>query len=134
MVLAFPPSPSAATNRCFTAALTWQHGTFTNNANGSLSLTPYAADGLVQVMDPCAAESTAQYSYSQFELIPAWYSYVETLTGFDNIDGSAYAIQMYDDDGTGAAGTAKNVMYLVSRPPTMLPTEQLFETVLNPTT
>lgn len=52
-------------NRCFKAALTWQHGTFTLNNNGSLSLKPFAADGVVQVMDPCAATSVQQYAYSQ---------------------------------------------------------------------
>lgn len=58
--------PIAATkNRCFKAAVTWQHGTFTNNNNGSLSLKPFAADGVVQVMDPCAATSIQQYAYSQ---------------------------------------------------------------------
>lgn len=56
---------TASNNRCFKAALTWQHGTFTNNANGSLSLKPFAADGVVQVMDPCAATSVQQYAYNQ---------------------------------------------------------------------
>ncbi|CAO1624529.1 unnamed protein product [Parajaminaea phylloscopi] len=118
-------------NRCFTAALTWQHGTFTLNANGSLSLTPFAADGYVQVMDPCAATSTQIYSYNQFELIPYFYNYVEPNTGFSNIQGSAYAMQMYEDDGTGNAGAPKPMMFLVNRPPTMLPTVQLHQEVLN---
>lgn len=159
------PLPLASSNRCFTAALTWQHGTFTNNANGSLSLTPYAPDGYVQVMDPCAAQSTQIYSYNQcvqfavpmpsrtfvpprrssladplhippslprrFELIPQWFNYLESSTGYANIAGSAYAMKMFEDDGTGTAGTPKAIMYLINRPPTMLPTVQLHEEVLN---
>ncbi|PWN24589.1 hypothetical protein BDZ90DRAFT_224687 [Jaminaea rosea] len=125
----FTSNPSS--NRCFTAALTWQHGTFTNNANGSLSLTPYAPDGYVQVMDPCAAQSTQIYSYNQFELIPQWFNYLESSTGYANIAGSAYAMKMFEDDGTGTAGTPKAIMYLINRPPTMLPTVQLHEEVLN---
>lgn len=119
------------TNRCFTAALTWQHGTFTNNANGSLSLKPFAPDGYVQVMDPCAATSTSIYAYDQFELIPQWFNYLEPDSGFANIPGSAYAMKMFDNDGTGNAGTPKPILYLVQRPPTMLPTVQLHEEVLN---
>lgn len=63
-VLTLAPN-AAANNRCFKASLTWQHGTYTFNANNSISLTPYAADGLVQVMDPCAAVSVAKYNYNQ---------------------------------------------------------------------
>ena len=125
------PRPTATSNRCFNAALTWQHGTFTNNANGSLSLQPFAVDGIVQVMDPCAATSVAQYSYNQFELIPYWYNYKEASTGFANIDGSAWALQMYDNNGTGYSGTPKSPMYLVARPPNMIATEMLHEEMLN---
>lgn len=109
-------------------------------------------------MDPCAAQSTQIYSYNQcvrrarsnlppsrlplltslvrsfrrrFELIPQWFNYLESNTGFDNIAGSAYAMKMFEDDGTGTAGQPKSIMYLVNRPPTMLPTVQLHEQVLN---
>lgn len=67
----------------------------------------------------------------RFELIPEWFNYVEPDTGFDNIDGTAYAMKMFENDGTGAAGTPKSIMNLVARPPTMLPTEQLHEQLLN---
>jgi hypothetical protein len=121
-------------NRCFTAALTWQHGKFTFNANNSLSLFPYAADGFVQVISPCGAQTVEVYHYNQFELIPMWYNYVDAHPGFQNGTGSAYALQLYNDGGDGAAGAPKNVMWLVSRPPSMLPTEQLYQEVLNDTT
>lgn len=52
-------------NRCFTAALTWQHGTYSFNANNSISLTPFAPDGYVQIMDPCGAQSIKTYVYNQ---------------------------------------------------------------------
>ncbi|CAO1621845.1 unnamed protein product [Sympodiomycopsis kandeliae] len=123
----FTSNPTS--NRCFKAALTWQHGTFTNNANGSLSLKPFAADGMVQVMDPCAAVSVQLYPYSQFELIPSWYNYLEPDTGFSK--GPAYALRMFSDDGTGNSGAPKSIMNLVRRPPTMLPPTQLHQEVLN---
>lgn len=77
------------------------------------------------------ADSFYSPSRRRFELIPQWFNYLESNTGFDNIAGSAYAMKMFEDDGTGTAGQPKSIMYLVNRPPTMLPTVQLHEQVLN---
>jgi hypothetical protein len=56
---------TATSNRCFSAAVSWQHGIYTFNANGSLSLHPFVPDGYVQVMDPCAATTISSYYYDQ---------------------------------------------------------------------
>lgn len=38
---------------------------------------------------------------------------------------------MYNDGGSGAVGASKSVMWLVKRPADMLPTQQLYQQVLN---
>jgi hypothetical protein len=119
------PSIAAANNRCFKAALTWQHGTYTFNANNSLSLRPFAPDGYVQVMDPCAGTSVNKYNYNQcvpraaqrvvrvltrrarFELIPAWYNYLDAHPGFMPHGQTAYALRLFNDGGNGTAGAPK---------------------------
>ncbi|PWO01026.1 hypothetical protein FA09DRAFT_327729 [Tilletiopsis washingtonensis] len=120
-----------ANNRCFKAALTWQHGTYTFNANNSLSLRPFAPDGYVQVMDPCAGTSVNKYNYNQFELIPAWYNYLDAHPGFMPHGQTAYALRLFNDGGNGTAGAPKSVLWLQNRPPNMLPTQQLYQEVLN---
>lgn len=129
----FVYTPNPKTNRCFTAALSWQHGKYTINANNSLSLQPYPADGYVQVISPCAGETVKNYYYNQFELVPQWTIYTDAHPGFQS-GGSAYALMMYNDGGDGQPGAPKNIMWLKQRPPVMLPTEQLYQEVLNPTT
>lgn len=81
-------------------------------------------------MDPCAAQTVQKYNYQQFELIPQWITYLDAHPGFLD-SGSAWALQMYEDGGSGKAGKPKSVMWLVSRPPVMLPTTQLYQEVLN---
>lgn len=81
-------------------------------------------------MDPCAAQTVQKYSYAQFELIPSWNTYLDAHPGFQ-ASGSAWALQMYENGGNGQAGAPYNVMWLTNRPPVMLPTEQLYEEVLN---
>ncbi|PWN44980.1 hypothetical protein IE81DRAFT_320574 [Ceraceosorus guamensis] len=121
---------NSANNRCFRAALTWQHGSYTFNPNGSISLTPFAPDGYVQVMDPCAGTSVAQYQYKQFELIPQWYNYLDPKPGFLPEGQTAYGMKMFNDGGGGEAGAPKPIMWLVRRPPNMLPTQQLYQEVI----
>ena len=43
----------------------WQHGEYTINNNGSLSLKPFPADGFIQVIDMCAGQTIQTYSYTQ---------------------------------------------------------------------
>lgn len=46
----------------------WQHGTFTVNSNGSLTLTPYAVDGRQLLSDPCKYDVGRYTRYNQTEL------------------------------------------------------------------
>lgn len=50
---------------CIQAVVFFQHGTYEMHTNGSLVLTPFAADGRIQVQDPCAAESNLITLYEQ---------------------------------------------------------------------
>lgn len=45
----------------------WQHGTFTLNPNGSLTLTPYAQDGRQLLSDPCMYDQGIYTRYNQSE-------------------------------------------------------------------
>lgn len=114
------------TNRCFKASLIWQHGTYALHPNGSLTLTPFPADGSIQVLDPCGAQTSSLYHYSEFELISSWYNYQDNHPGFMPAGTSAYALQMQQFDGQKLP-----LMWLRNRPPNMLPTRQLFQQVLN---
>ena len=46
----------------------WQHGTFMQNANGSLSLSPIAVDGRQQTSNPCSYTQSVYTRYNQPEL------------------------------------------------------------------
>ncbi|CAD6884636.1 unnamed protein product [Tilletia controversa] len=110
---------------CFNATLIWQHGTYSLFSNGSIGLYPFAQDGYVAVINPCADPSNPQinsYKYQQFTLISQWYNYVDPFPMFPDIQGkSAYALQTFAFDGQ------KNpLMWLLNRPPSMLPTEQIW--------
>lgn len=62
------------------------------------------------VIDACGAQTLQQFYYSQPELIPLWYNYIEPDTGFGAKDATvqnanpAYALQMFQDGGNGQAG------------------------------
>ncbi|KDN50818.1 hypothetical protein K437DRAFT_282761 [Tilletiaria anomala UBC 951] len=122
---------SSAVNRCVTAYMIWQHGTYTINANGSLSLSPFPADGYMQMIDICGRQTIKMFSYNQFELIPQWYIYLDSAPGFLSAGSTAYALQMFQDGGDGQAGKAMAPLFLTARPANMLPTTQLHEQVIN---
>jgi len=46
----------------------WQHGTYTVNANGSLSLQPFAVDGRQLLSTPCNYDNAIYTRYNQSEL------------------------------------------------------------------
>ncbi|SNX84425.1 related to ROT1 - molecular chaperone in the endoplasmic reticulum [Melanopsichium pennsylvanicum] len=117
---------NAVTNRCFKASLIWQHGTYQFHSNGSITLTPFPADGYIQVLDPCGAQTSSIYHYSEFELLASWYNYQDDHPGFMQSGVSAYALQLSQFDQSKLP-----LMWLRNRPPNMLPTKQLFQQVLN---
>lgn len=47
----------------------WQHGTYSKNANGSLTLEPYAVDGRQLLSSPCEHKNAIYTRYNQPELI-----------------------------------------------------------------
>ena len=47
----------------------WQHGSYTKNANGSLSLEPIAVDGRQLLSSPCEFSHAVFTRYHQPELI-----------------------------------------------------------------
>ncbi|PWN54012.1 hypothetical protein IE53DRAFT_383447 [Violaceomyces palustris] len=117
---------NSANNRCFKASLVWQHGTYQVHQNGSITLNPFAPDGYIQVMDPCGAQTVSVYNYAEFELIPQWYNYQDNHPGFMPEGTAAYALELFQFDGQKMP-----IMWLKNRPPNMLPTQQLFQTILN---
>ncbi|KAK9361603.1 chaperone for protein-folding within the ER, fungal-domain-containing protein [Lipomyces starkeyi] len=104
-VISQPSNPS-----CPTALLQFQHGTYEIASNGSILLYPFAVDGRQLVSDPCTSEESVYSRYSQFEVYAGW-----EITS-DNYRGQ-YKLQLYKFDGY-----PMNPMYLVYKPPLMLPT------------
>lgn len=47
----------------------WQHGKYQKNANGSLTLTPFAVDGRQLVSDPCEYDKSLYTRFRQTELM-----------------------------------------------------------------
>lgn len=45
----------------------WQHGTYVKNADGSLSLTPFAVDGRQLLSEPCSYDNAIFTRYNQTE-------------------------------------------------------------------
>lgn len=106
---------NASNPHCATAVVIWQHGKYYFHPNGSLTIDPqdFAADGRVQVQDPCAATSEVLTYYAQFELYNSWAITID-------INHAAYMLQLTRFDGSLFPR-----LYLTVRPPTMLPTTSL---------
>ncbi|KAK0564222.1 Reversal of tor2 lethality [Tilletia horrida] len=112
--------PNPAKPQCVEAQLIWQHGTFTRNANGSLSLTPFPGDGHQQIKAQCGTISQFVQYYEEPELISKWSTSLVRHYG-----SPAYALQLYAFDGTPVP-----VLYQVYNPPQMLPTQQLHQQII----
>lgn len=56
---------NGANPTCITAYILWQHGTYSLNNNGSITLYPFGSDGRIQVQDPCAAQTNVITYYNQ---------------------------------------------------------------------
>ncbi len=60
--------PSIATKpSCPQAILQFQHGTFIENSDGSLSLSPFSVDGRQLQSDPCSSSHATYTRYNQSE-------------------------------------------------------------------
>ncbi|KAI8457717.1 chaperone for protein-folding within the ER, fungal-domain-containing protein [Phakopsora pachyrhizi] len=98
---------------CVKAIVFWQHGRYTFEPNGSLTMQPIQADGRMQIQDPCAAETSVINYYYQPGLFQSWQIYNDVHHNTYNLQLQAFDNALYPR------------LYLVTRPPQMLPTEQL---------
>jgi hypothetical protein len=110
---------TAATPNCAQAQLIWQHGNYSMNANGSLTLTPFVGDGRQMVQNGCTQVSSAVSYYGQDEYFTGFYIRQEWHFG-----AGGYYLQMYGFDGT-----PKPWMWQTYNPPQMLPTRPLKQVV-----
>lgn len=108
----------------------WQHGSFTYNADGSLSLSPIATDGRQLLSKPCDADTAIYTRYNQTETFKVRFViFLITLTHTD----CHQSFQQYTDpyhnvprlDLFGFDGTPMNPMYLIYTVPDILPTTTL---------
>ncbi|KAF7198521.1 Protein ROT1 [Pseudocercospora fuligena] len=102
--------------KCPSAIMQWQHGTWTYNANGSLTMEPIAVDGRQLLSKPCDYDKGIYTRYNQSELFR---NYEVVTDAYHNIP----RLNLFEFDGT-----PMQPLYLVRSPPEMLPT-----TTLNPT-
>lgn len=125
---------SATDPACPQGIIQWQHGTYTKNANGSLSLTPIGVDGRQLLSDPCNYQNAIYSRYNQFELFKVLLSPYHVERPYELITWQDYRVET---DAYSKAqrlnlfafdGAPLNPLYLVYKPPQMLPTE-----TLNPT-
>ena len=101
---------------CPQGLMQWQHGTYTANANGSLTLTPFGVDGRQLSSTPCQYTNSLYTRYDQAELLKTWRVYTDPYHNVKRLD-----LEEFD-------GTPMNPMFLAYNPPQMLPTS-----TLNPT-
>ncbi|KAG0149171.1 hypothetical protein CROQUDRAFT_721253 [Cronartium quercuum f. sp. fusiforme G11] len=98
---------------CVKAIVFWQHGRYTFESNGSLTMQPIKADGRIQVQDPCAAQTSMITYYYQPGLYQSWQIY-------NDVHHNTYNLQLQAYDGALFPR-----LFLVARPPNMLPLIQL---------
>ncbi|PWY96214.1 hypothetical protein BO94DRAFT_529605 [Aspergillus sclerotioniger CBS 115572] len=106
--IANPQDPS-----CPKGIMQWQHGTYTANSDGSLDLTPIAVDGRQLLSDPCSSPQGAYSRYNQTEHFESFTVSVDSYHGVQRLD-----LKSFD-------GSPMHPMYLVYKPPQMLPTQTL---------
>ncbi|KAK9461595.1 protein ROT1 [Lipomyces oligophaga] len=102
---------------CPVAVLQFQHGTYSIETNGSIILTPISVDGRQLLSEPCDSTDSEYTRYDQWEIFTYWEIYIDTYHGEYRLD-----LKNYEGDYV-------KPLYLVYRPPLMLPT-----VTMNPTT
>ncbi|KAL4957207.1 chaperone for protein-folding within the ER, fungal-domain-containing protein [Aspergillus filifer] len=98
---------------CPKGIMQWQHGTYIVNADGSLHLTPIASDGRQLLSDPCESSKGMYTRYNQTEKYDSFTIAIDPYYESTRLD-------LYSFDGSPMIP-----MYLVYRPPEMLPTGPL---------
>jgi hypothetical protein len=101
--------------QCPEGLMQWQHGTYSKESNGSLVLTPFAVDGRQLLSSPCTGDYSVYNRYNQTEVFRSYRVYNDP---FHNV----LRLDLYQWDGTPV-----NTLYLIYKPPEMLPT-----TTINP--
>jgi hypothetical protein len=96
--------------QCPEAIMQFQHGTFVQNVDGSLSLTPFSVDGRQLQSAPCEASTSTYIRYNQSETFQKYQVYTDPYTKMTRLD-------LYKFDGS-----PMNPMFLAFSPPQMLPT------------
>lgn len=111
--LANPSKPS-----CPRGLMQFQHGKYSVESNGSLVLSPFTSDGRQQLFNPCKSKKTEYTRYNQTEVFKRY----EIITDpFHNVK----RLNLYQHDGT-----PMHPMFLMYKPPQMLPTKTLNPTVM----
>ncbi|MCJ1313799.1 Reversal of tor2 lethality [Agyrium rufum] len=108
--------PNPGNPSCPSGVMQWQHGTYTVNANGSLSLFPLEVDGRQLESSPCSGENAIYTRYNQSEYFERFSVYTDAYHNVPRLD-------LFQFDGS-----PMNPMYLAYSPAQMLPTQ-----TLNPT-
>jgi len=104
---------------CVSATMIYQHGNYSLNPNGTITLFPIESDGLVQTQNACAAVSSVVTQFSAQFLFSYWRIYQDPTT-------QDYHLHLFEFDGTPKAPMTRR-----STKPIMLPSTTL---VGNPAT
>ncbi|OXV07640.1 hypothetical protein Egran_04596, partial [Elaphomyces granulatus] len=121
--------------QCPEGLMQWQHGTYSKESNGSLVLTPFAVDGRQLLSSPCSGDYSVYSRYNQTEVfrVGVFFSRAVDVTSLTHFVLQSYRV--YNDpfhhvlrlDLYQWDGTPVNTLYLIYKPPEMLPT-----TTINP--
>lgn len=111
----------------------WQHGSWSFNNDGSLSLEPISIDGRQLLSKPCDYQNAIYTRYNQSELFKVSKTHTEDQVEYSILTSSPQQYQVLTDPYHGIPrlnlfefdGTPMQPMYLVMSPPEMLPTTTL---------
>lgn len=100
--------------------LWWQHGEYKLEDDNTITMTPWASDGRVQTQSRCNGNSEARVYYYNEKTVFKSYALQVRVNPARPDQGANMALITQAFDG------AKNPpMYLIAKPPSMLPTEPL---------
>ncbi|KAI9800823.1 MAG: hypothetical protein M1825_003606 [Sarcosagium campestre] len=108
--------PNPADPSCPRGIMQFQHGKYTQTASGSLKLSPITVDGRQLTSDPCNYDTSIYQRYNQTETFKSF------NVGKDGYNGMQ-RLNLFQFDGAPLTP-----MWLIYKPPQMLPTK-----TLNPT-